>query len=238
VPFYNQEFAKTLSDARLNVDYEAHLAWEAGGSAKGRPPRRLTVALCGDVPNVWAGDGLMPYSRIITLPCPKSAEDYLKVQNVLSLREMDVADINNLSVPDRNAMLGAAAFKSLFLKAKAALPTAAEINKDLQMTAGRGKRRRLAKRDESDDEEEKPDVKGEILGGGAASSPGVAGRQGSAPGPGTGAAANPTPPQASSSRTGGRSVGGTNMPMLVVALGVGNGNIAVAAVETVVASPA
>ena len=131
VPHYNQEFTRTLTDARLNVDYEAHLAWE--GNPRGRPPRRLTVAVCSDSSNAFNVDeGLMPYSRVITLPSPKAAEDYLRVQNVLSLRETDVADTNNLSVPERQAILGTATLKSFFLMVPNSLPNAADFNKELQ----------------------------------------------------------------------------------------------------------
>jgi hypothetical protein len=234
VPFYNQEFTKTLTNARLNVDYEAHVAW-AAGSPKGRPPRRLTIAVCNDEANVWVGEGLMPYSKILTLPCPKGTEDYLRVQNVLSLREMDAVDTNNLSVPDRQAILGTATYKSLFLNAKASLPTVADFNRDLQQaTPGRGKRRRVTKREESADDEEMSNLKDEdVEDRGAASSPGVAGGAGSASGPGTGALPSSTPPRATPN-----AVGKNTMPMLVVSLGLGNGNAAVAAVETAVASHA
>ena len=64
----------------------------------------------------------------------------------------------------------------------------------------------------------------------SAGSPGAAGRSGSLSGPGASTVASSPPKPAPAS------AGKTNMPLLVVSLGLSNGNVAVAAAETVVAS--
>ena len=233
VPFYNLDFTKVVSTAGLNVDYEAHLAWE--GSPQGRPPRRLTVAVRTDTPNAFNTDeGIMPYSRIITMPSPKGTEDYFKVQNVTTLRDTDVADTSNLSVPERQAILGASTFKGLFLKVLTSLPAAGDFNKELNSAPL--KRRKVAKKEDSDGEESRPEVKDEDETEdqdqemASAGSPGAAGRSGSLSGPGASTVASSPPKPAPAS------AGKTNMPLLVVSLGLSNGNVAVAAAETVVAS--
>ena len=196
VPFYNLDFTKVVSTAGLNVDYEAHLAWE--GSPKGRPPRRLTVAVRTDTPNAFNTDeGLTPYSRIITMPSPKGTEDYFKVQNVTTLRDTDVADTNNLSVPERQAILGASTFKGLFLKVLTSLPAAGDFNKELNSAPL--KRRKVAKKEDSDGEESRPEVKDEDETEdqdqqmASAGSPGAAGRSSSLSGPGASTVASSLP---------------------------------------------
>ena len=65
------------------------------------------------------------------MPSPKGTEDYFKVQNVTTLRDTDVADTNNLSVPERQAILGASTFKGLFLNVLTSLPAAGDFNTEL-----------------------------------------------------------------------------------------------------------
>jgi hypothetical protein len=124
LPMYNMEFIKTLVEVRLNVDMEILLGWDKDSS--GRPPRRVTLAMKGGVRNVFEGGNgtncIIPASGVIVLPKAKGPEgDFMKVQNVLAIRETDVADSNNLSSAERMSILGSSSLKALFHLAKASV---------------------------------------------------------------------------------------------------------------------
>lgn len=227
IPFYNLEFMRVLTEARLNIDTEVVLTWD-GKDTIGRPPRKMTVGvhISGDGPpaNIFTRDsaGIAPATGILTLPKAKGPDDYMKVQNVTAIRETDVADSTSLSSIERAGILGNVTLKSLMRLAQASLPALATFKAELLAPPKRrgGKCRMKAEgakvedgvkdedldegRDEDDDEadEETP----------------LKARRGAA---------------AAVTRGGSLAVA---TPMLVVALGVANGNIAVAAVDHVIES--
>jgi hypothetical protein len=214
VPLYNLEFVKLLAETRLNVDTEILLCWDKDST--GRPPRKVTLARSSsDGRNVF--DGFLPANGVITLPKAKGPDDFMKPQNILAIRETDLAD-NALSSEERKAIIGSMAIKALASTARSSLPNLAAFRAEIlnpkrrrslrAKKEGKGAMKDEVKNEEDDDEldeddeddhdqEETPVAKRRPVASPAKSSP---------------------------------------APMLLVVIGVANGNSAVAAVDLAIES--
>ena len=115
LPQYNWEFQKVLVEAKLDVDNSVTFLWKkeqgAGKAGPKAAPRTATVA-AGRNPNTHqtVRNVFLQHSELLTgvfqdMP-PYSAGDLLRVQNVESLRELDVLDVNNMSSEERRSLLG------------------------------------------------------------------------------------------------------------------------------------
>jgi len=157
VPFYNYEFVKLVADTRLNVDTEVLLCWDKDST--GRPPRKVTLArasACMDGRNVF--DSFVPFNGVITLPKAKGPDDFMKPQNVLAIRETDLAD-NALSSEERKAIIGSTAIKALASGARASLPNLAAFH--AEMLNPNKRRRSVRVKTKQEDKSAKDEVKNE-----------------------------------------------------------------------------
>ena len=222
LPMYNMEFIKTLVEVRLNVDMEILLGWDKDSS--GRPPRRVTLAMKGGVRNVFEGGNgtncIIPASGVIVLPKAKGPEgDFMKVQNVLAIRETDVADSSNLSSAERMAILGSSSLKALIHLAKASVVNLSAFKAELAKGSCTKRRTTRAKKEEPHDDAAGP-VKDEEDG----TEPEQEEEEPSA-------VETPAKKHAPAQPAAAK-----NTPMVVIVLGVANGNVATAAADAAMES--
>lgn len=215
LPQYNWDFQKVLVDAKLDVDLSLTILWKAQprpGALGSRVPRTATVATGKNptsnqpINNLFLHATDLSGGVIQDMPL-YTQMDLLRVQNVESLRELDVLDSNNMSSEERRTLLGQQWWLQLTNTFVDAAQQRAKFEVQDRDRGRRGPTGSSAHKS-PDSAVKKQKTEGEPVKAKAE------GPSGSAPGPAQAQAA-----------------AGSASPLLVVGIGVSNGNQAMAMAE-------